>query len=117
MNDRTERDAVIADLYQAGETMQSIADSLGCCRNTIGRALRRKGIAGRKPTSGPRFPLAPLEARLGNPTAREFGLRVGAGRDTVQKWRERGLSFWQADTVATQFGMRADEVWPDWGAS
>ena len=39
-----ERDRVIADLYEAGKTQQWIAEEVGCHRNTVRNALRRRGL-------------------------------------------------------------------------
>jgi len=57
--------------------------------------------------------IEPLERLLGFPTANEIGRPAGATRCTVQQWRQRGLSVYAADRVATAHGFHPTEIWGD----
>ena len=115
MNGPAAHQSIIED-YLNGVLVEEIADRHGCSSWTVHRTVRAHQIPPRGPRQGhgPRFPMQPLERLLGRPTAREISDQVGAKWATVRQWRHRGLSFWQADEIAT--GLRADEVWPEWGA-
>lgn len=78
-----------------------------------------------------RYPLAPLvdalgitlgqvggQARKGDHDARdgyaELGLQLGASRTTLRRWRTKGLTEDQADTLAIRCGWLPFEIWPEW---
>lgn len=63
---------------------------------------------------GERFPLEPLEAVLGRPTARQLAERVGVVPCVVQAARRRGLSVRHADEWAIRAGLHPAIVWPAW---
>jgi hypothetical protein len=60
---------------------------------------------------GPRLPLAPLEQLVGRgcglATARELGVHPRQ----VHRWRRQGVTWAQADELATRAGWHPAEVW------
>lgn len=50
---------------------------------------------------------------LGLPTETEMALRLGVNRQSIRKYRARGLGPWTADRCATRLGFHPVEVWPD----
>ena len=87
----------------------------------------------RGPKVGRRLPLAPLEAALAGgdteirnkaniPIINDNTVLVayiadvcGVNRMTVYRWRNQGLSTFQADRAAVAVGFHPLNVWPDWG--
>ncbi len=65
------------------------------------------------------FPLAPLEAAAGHPSAAALALRLGVTRRTVNRWRRAGaVPARHADTVAVRLGHHPAEIWPtEWNAA
>jgi hypothetical protein len=63
-----------------------------------------------------RFPLHDLEALIGWPTARELAEAVGVTVEAVEGWKNRGLSWRQADDLACRFNYPPAFVWgaDDW---
>lgn len=62
-----------------------------------------------------RYPLHELEALLGWPIQAELAEECGVTWVAVQGWIRRGLSWAQADELATRFGYHPIEVWgADW---
>lgn len=39
---------------------------------------------------------------------------TGIAHDTLKLWRERGLTFDNADRLALALGMRPEEIWSEW---
>ncbi len=70
----------------------------------------------RGPLPVPRFSFVPVDDLVRawcGPDA-VIGWRSGASASLVRSWRERGLSPWQADLVATHLGSHPSLLWPDW---
>lgn len=85
------------------------------------------------PKVGRRLPLAPLEEALAGgdadirkraniPITNDGTVLVayiahvcGVNRITVYRWRDTGLSTYQADRAAVAVGLHPLNVWPDWG--
>lgn len=80
-----------------------------------------------------RFPFRPLEdwlnARYRNPTtsahfrtggeltAPTIGAIIGVTRQTLYRWRDKGIPWWSADAAAIHAGAHPVELWPDFHTS
>lgn len=80
---------------------------------------------------GLRYPFEPLEqqaaAQLGPRhtegdsdryptgwTTSDLAAYLGVDKRTVYRWRETGLTFWQADKAAGALNLHPALIWPDW---
>ncbi len=65
------------------------------------------------------FPLGPLEAAAGHPSAAALARQLGVTRRTVNRWRSAGrVPARQADTAAVRLGHHPAEIWPtEWNAA
>ena len=55
--------------------------------------------------------LVPLMIESGCFTAGDFGRQVGMSRSAVQRLKERGLSIYRADELATKLNIHPEAVW------
>ena len=67
--------------------------------------IRQRGERG-----GRRWPYQPLAetVRLDDELIADH---LGVSRNAPAKWRQRGLSDWQADKICCQLGVNAENVW------
>lgn len=62
-----------------------------------------------------RWPVDEIDALVGPMSDREFALRAGVTRRTVQRWRhEGGVPDSIADRTAIRFGYHPTLIWPRW---
>ena len=61
-----------------------------------------------------RFPLADLEAHLGQGSTTTVAQRLGVTTRTVWRWRSAGLTELQADRAAIAAGLHPGTVWDTW---
>ena len=63
--------------------------------------------------NGHRWPYQPLADAL-HMTDEQVAEHMGVARNSVTKWRERGMSDWHADKVCCSFWLNPENVWDDW---
>ena len=61
-----------------------------------------------------RFPIARLEARLGDAHAADVAAVLRVSARTVFRYRKHGLNDRQADRAAIAAGYHPAEIWPEW---
>jgi Mor family transcriptional regulator len=89
-------EAELVDAYEAGATVEDLAERHGCSVTTIRSVLGDAGVALR--ARGPRSPLEGREADLaaeyeGGATVRDLAARYGANQRTIRKvLAERGVA-------------------------
>lgn len=60
------------------------------------------------------YPLEPLLAKMGNPTAGPASRALGISGDSFKRYQANGLTEDQADRLAVRAGFHPLEVWDDW---
>ena len=61
-----------------------------------------------------RWPIEPLLAVTGRPSAARLAVRLNVNTRTIWRWHHRGLTDHQADRAAIAIDLHPANIWPDW---
>lgn len=76
--------------------------------------VRDRGLKeGRRRAERP-FPLEALDDWLGRKDDAALAARLGMSRQRIAGWRQTGLTWGEADRVATQLGLHPSSLWTYW---